>query len=126
MADQGGYASSDSEKNEPEHTAILICGRSRTGKSTLIPFILRRFSQYNKPIYALNDKSKQKKYAKLDWSQIPALSDAALIVEDLIQVNTQQHRQLQYILSFKIHHARYKTHAHIYQERAKCSFRFFP
>lgn len=106
--DEDGYSSSGSTTpEEPPHTAILIVGRSATGKSSLIRNLLLPFARYNKPVYILNDRARSsKRYAHIEWGQVDLLSDAALIIEDIIQATPQQHKILQNLLSYKIHHDR--------------------
>lgn len=102
--DEDGYSSSGSETEEPPHTAILIIGRSASGKTSLIRNILPQYSRYNKPIYLLNDRSQSKRYAHISWAQAETVSNAVVICEDIIQATIQQHRILQNLLSYKIHH----------------------
>jgi energy-coupling factor transporter ATP-binding protein EcfA2 len=88
---------------EPPQTAILLIGRSGSGKSTLVKWLLK---DVRKPIYVVNDKTSNKSFPKIEWSQLPSLRSCALVCEDIISATKPQVAAMQNLLSFGVHHSK--------------------
>jgi hypothetical protein len=98
--------SSEDEFEEPEHATILILGRSKTGKSSLVRAIFKQYEDWCKPIYILNDRSFKSKYKYVTWSEVLNLRCAALVVEDIVACTNQQFKILSEILNYRVHHCK--------------------
>lgn len=94
----------DEEELEPEHTTVLILGRSGTGKTALVRSLLAEFSQYDKAVHIVNDLTKKSKYIHTGWNEALQLRHVALVVEDVIQATPAQFKVLSQILNYKCSH----------------------
>jgi energy-coupling factor transporter ATP-binding protein EcfA2 len=88
---------------EQPQTAVLVIGRSGTGKTSLVKWLLK---DVRKPIFVVNDKTSNKSFTKIEWSQLPALRSCALVCEDIISATKPQVTAMQNLLSFGVHHSK--------------------
>lgn len=100
-----------SDDNEPELSAFLLIGRSKSGKSSLLRSLLKPFQkQYNKKVFLLNDRSRRKNrqnnYTAIEWSEIGKISDCILVVEDIVRASKVQIDLLSETLNHGCHHRR--------------------
>lgn len=109
--DSWGEASSSGSESEEDldvskQVAILIIGRSGSGKTYLTKSLIDQFKQEGKPTYVVNDRTNDNTFRKIDWERLNSLSDCALVFEDVIACRQSQFVLLQEMLNFRSHHAR--------------------
>jgi hypothetical protein len=98
--------SDDDDYKEPEHVAILILGRSKTGKSSLVRSIFKEYEDWAKPICILNDRARKSKYRFVAWSEVLTLRNVCLVVEDIVGCTPQQYKILSELLNYRVHHCK--------------------
>ena len=74
-----GSSDEDEEEQGAEPLAILLIGKSRSGKSTLAKALLRKHANPDYPVFSVNDR-KDSPYNSIEWSKLPELSHCALVV----------------------------------------------
>jgi ABC-type Mn2+/Zn2+ transport system ATPase subunit len=103
MNSEEDNVSDEVERREPPLTCILIVGHSGAGKSTLCNTLLAQFS-HQKPIYYLNDRSRDPTRLQVAWNKVAELENCCLVVEDLIGTTSAQFKALQELLNYSCHH----------------------
>jgi hypothetical protein len=106
-AASGAAADEDGDpKPKREQVAILLLGLSGSGKSFLCRYLIDLFSPSGKAekVYAVNDKTRDCTYEKLDWTQLHRVRRASVVVEDVISATPKQFKLLQELLNFGQHH----------------------
>jgi GTPase SAR1 family protein len=107
--------------NRPS-VAVLIIGRSDSGKTVLSRALIREFSSreedvveedaapadekklVEEKVYALNDRSSHCPYEKIGWNQALEIRNASVIVEDVIGATRSQFAILQEMINYRQHH----------------------
>lgn len=109
--DSWGEASSSGSESEEDldvsnQVAILIIGRSGSGKTYLTKSLVEQFKQEGRPTYVVNDRTRDRSFRKLPWEKLKGISDCGLVVEDLISAKPSQFVMLQELLNWQSHHSR--------------------
>jgi hypothetical protein len=105
-SDSEGSTDDEGDLDVSLQVAILVIGRSGSGKSYLTRSLIKQFGREGKKTYVVNDRTPDKRYHKIEWHQIPALRDCSLIVEDVINAKPPQFAMLLEVLNYKNHHDR--------------------
>ena len=93
----------EEEEKEPQHSFLLI-GKSGRGKTTLVRRIVKTFGRKDRPVLALNDRTRDCPYQKVEWKNIKQLQNVSLLVEDVIGCRKPQFEALQELLNYSNHH----------------------
>jgi septin family protein len=88
---------------------ILIIGQSHTGKTTLANSFIRSChddDNINRKYYVVNDDTKNtwNLCEKITWDQLPSISHAGIVIEDMINCTVKQISLVKELLNFKAHH----------------------
>lgn len=101
-------AEEETDEKEPQHSFLLI-GKSGSGKTTLVRRIVKTFGRKGRPVLALNDRTRDCPYPKVEWKNIKQLQDVSLLVEDVIGCRKPQFEALQELLNYSNHHLKVST-----------------
>jgi hypothetical protein len=89
--------------------AILLVGRSGSGKSVMCKALLEAFAPalergQEEVVYAVNDRTRDCPYRRINWEQLPQVANCSLVVEDIIGASNREVKLLQEVLNFAQHH----------------------
>jgi adenylate kinase family enzyme len=88
-------------KMSEQQLAIMIIGRSGSGKSVLAHKLTKDLTR---PVVVVNDKTENNKIKRVEWNELLTLKKTCLIIEDLISMSTKELEAVKNILNFSNHH----------------------
>jgi ABC-type dipeptide/oligopeptide/nickel transport system ATPase subunit len=83
-------SNSDNSQNKEDQVVMLIIGKSGSGKSYLTRSLMAQFNPDKRPIFVVNDRTRNKEYTKVEWGRVKDLHDCGLIIEDAINITNKE------------------------------------
>lgn len=102
--DDSSSSSSKVESVDPPLTCVLIIGQSFSGKSNLCRQLVKEFKKYRRPVYCLNDETRNCPYKRVEWTNVDQLERCGIVVEDVVGLNQRKFEILSHLLSWSCHH----------------------